>query len=61
MGGVASPAAHSRASREPRPSDSSAAYSDGGRLIDQGPYADLLERQPGLRALAAQDWQAESG
>ena len=37
------------------------AYMDEGRVIDQGPYAGLLERQPGLRALAAQDRKAEAG
>ena len=38
----------------------SVVYMDEGRVIDQGPYADLLERQPGLRALAAQDRKAEA-
>jgi ATP-binding cassette subfamily B protein len=36
-------------------------YLDDGRVIDQGPYAQLLERQPGLRALAAHDLAAEAG
>jgi ABC-type transport system involved in cytochrome bd biosynthesis fused ATPase/permease subunit len=36
-------------------------YLHEGRLVDQGPYADLLSRQPGLRELIARDWQAEAG
>lgn len=38
----------------------SVVYMDEERVIDQGPYADLLARQPGLRALAAQDQRAEA-
>jgi ABC-type multidrug transport system fused ATPase/permease subunit len=36
-------------------------YMDEGRLVDQGSYDEVLARQPGLRALAAQDLRAEAG
>lgn len=36
-------------------------YIDEGRLVDQGSYDEVLSRQPGLRALAAQDLRAQAG
>ena len=36
-------------------------YMDEGRLVDQGSYGEVLSRQPGLRALAAQDLRAQAG
>jgi hypothetical protein len=34
---------------------------DEGRLVGQGPYDEVLARQPGLRALTAHGLRAEAG